>query len=78
MIEKIGHLAYKLRIPPQWKIHPVFMIAQLEPYISGDPYERELPKHPPDLFTDCEVKEESFVVDRLLNKCGSTYPGHVA
>lgn len=68
MIEKIGRLAYKLRIPPHWKIHPVFTIAQLEPYISSDPYEWELPKQPPDLFTDREVKEESFVVDRLLNK----------
>lgn len=39
VIEKIGRLAYKPRIPPHWKIHPVFTIAQLEPYISGDPYE---------------------------------------
>lgn len=39
VIEKIGRLAYKLRIPSHWKIRPVSTIAQLEPYISGDPYE---------------------------------------
>lgn len=68
MIEKIGRLAYKLRIPSDWKIHPVFTIAQLKLYISGNPYEWKLPKQPPNLFTYCKVKEESFVVDCLLNK----------
>lgn len=68
MIEKIRHLAYKLKIPPHWKIHPVFTIAQLESYISGDPYKRELPKQPQELSIERKVKEELFVVDCLLNK----------
>lgn len=68
VIEKIGDLAYKLRIPPYWKIYPVFTIAQLRLYISGEIYEQKLPKQPLDLFTDCKVKKNLFVVDCLLNK----------
>lgn len=67
VIEKIGRLAYKLKISPNWNIHPVFTIAQLEPYVSGDSYERELPEEPPELSTERELEEELFVVDCLLN-----------
>lgn len=29
--EKMGRLAYKLDIPPDWKIQPILSVAQLEP-----------------------------------------------
>lgn len=44
--EKIGDLAYRIKIPESWKIHPIISIAQLEPAPRDkDPYDRE-PKYP--------------------------------
>jgi hypothetical protein len=31
VLERIGNLAYRLDIPPNWKIHPVISVAHLEP-----------------------------------------------
>ncbi len=43
--DRVGRLAYHLNLPDQWKIHPVFSIAQLEnsPDPAADPYERLRP-----------------------------------
>ena len=39
MEKRVGKLAYKLKIPAHWRIHPVVSIAQLEPAPNGtDPY----------------------------------------
>ena len=42
VICQVGRLAYELDIPPNWKIHPVFTIAMLEPAPSPaeDPFDR--------------------------------------
>lgn len=31
IMEKVGWPAYKLNVPPDWRIHPIFLVAQLEP-----------------------------------------------
>lgn len=31
ILERIGRLAYKLDITPDWRIYPVFSVVQLEP-----------------------------------------------
>jgi len=46
VVEKVGRLAYKLRIPDTWKIHPVISVAHLEPY-TPDAFDR-LPTVIPD------------------------------
>jgi hypothetical protein len=46
IVKKVGSLAYELRLPVDWKIHPVISIAQLEP-AKIDPFEREAPPPPP-------------------------------
>lgn len=69
--EKVGRLAYRLAIPPHWKIHPVFSVAQLEPAPppSGDPFHRPFPDQPPSVFVDGDIDTvKSFEVERLLNK----------
>src|SRR5204862_7141015 len=40
VLEKVGHLAYRLQLPDHWQIHDVFTIAQLEPAPppGSDPY----------------------------------------
>ena len=38
VIQKVGWLAYKLKLPPVMKIYPVVSIAQLELVEKPDPY----------------------------------------
>ena len=70
-LEKIGRLAYKLEVPNDWRIHPVFSVAQLEPApaLSEDPFHRPRPQQPPFVFVEGDTdRQKSFEVDRLLNR----------
>lgn len=55
--EKVERLAYRLAIPGDWRIHLVFLVAQLEPppEPSNDPFRRPHPYHPPAVFVDGET-----------------------
>ena len=69
--EKVGRLAYKLKIPDDWRIHPVFLVAQLEPAPepSDDPFRRPHLHHPPTVFVNGDTDSlKFFEIDRLLNK----------
>ena len=71
ILEKVGRLAYKLDVLHDWKIHPVFSVAQLEPapLPIKDPFHRPRPHMPPAVFVDDDIDAvKSFEVDRLLNK----------
>lgn len=48
IIERVGCLASKLDIPSDWRIHPVFSVAQLElaPSPTKDLVGRSLPQKP--------------------------------
>lgn len=68
VVERIGRLAYRLAVPEEWKVHPVFTVAQLEPCPapSDDPFQRPRPglEHPPPVSTDLQ----SYEIERLLNR----------
>ena len=69
--ERVGRLAYRLEIPNDWWIHPVFSVAQLEPAPepSIDPFRRPYPHDLPAVFVDDDTNSlKSFEIDRLLNK----------
>lgn len=71
IVGKIGRLAYKLEVPSNWRIYPVFSVAQLEPapVPSEDPFHRPRPQQPPSVFVEGDTdRQKSFKVDRLLNK----------
>ena len=71
LIEKrVGKLAYKIKIPPHWRIHPVVSIAQLEPALNGaDPYQRPVPNHPDSIFVDGDTSEwKSSEIEKLVDR----------
>ena len=71
IVEKVGRLAYRLDVPPDWRIHPVFSVAQLEPAPppTEDPFGRPFPSNPPPVFVKGDTdKIKSFEIERLLNK----------
>lgn len=70
-MEKIGRLAYRLDVPPNGRIHPVFSVAQLEPAPppAKDPFAKPFPSNPPPVFVEGNTDRlKSFEVERLLNK----------
>ena len=71
IMEKVGRLAYRLDVPPDWRIYPVFSVVQLEPAPppAEDPFGRPFPSNLPFVFVEGDTdKVKSFKVERLLNK----------
>ena len=71
ILKKVGRLPYKLDVPGDWRIHPVFSIAQLEPALPPtlDPFSRSISFKPPPVFVEGDTDSlKSFEVERLLNK----------
>lgn len=69
--ERVKRLAYRFEIPNDWRIHPVFLVAQLEPAPepSDDLFWRPPPHQPPTVFVDDDTDNlKSFEINRLLNK----------
>ena len=59
--EVMGPVTYKLRLPPQWKIHDVFHGKTLTPYRETEVHSKNFPEPPPDLING----EEEFEVDSI-------------
>ena len=59
--EVMGPVTYKLRLPPQWKIHDVFHGKTLTPYCETEVHGKNFPEPPPDLING----EEEFEVDSI-------------
>jgi len=55
VLERRESMAFKLKISPNWKIHPVFQISLVEPYKVCDRPNREQPRgEPEDIAGDME------------------------
>ena len=69
--ERVGHLAYKLEIPDEWRIHSVFLVAQFEPAPkpSNNPFWCPHLHYPPTVFVDGDTDAlKFFEINPLLNK----------
>ena len=47
-------MAYRLRLPPQWTIHPVFHASLLTPFVQMKEHGENYSRPPPDLINDQE------------------------
>jgi hypothetical protein len=59
----ISLVTYKLALPPQWTIHPVFHASLLTPYIEMEQHGANYSRPPPDLMED----EEQYEVETILS-----------
>ena len=75
VLERIGRLAYRLKIPDHWKIHNVFTIAQLEPAPEpgSDPYSRPIPDEPGPVEPDTDAYEVERILDKRVIRKGRGY-----
>ena len=87
ILQKVGQLAYKLRLPPVMQIYPIVSIAQLEPAKSTDPYSRRRLDHPrpvemerisPNNAADGKLDSNtqpnnSYEVEQILSKRSQKY-----
>lgn len=70
VLKRIGKTAYKLELPAEAKVHPVFHVSQLKPFTSNyTPVFHTLPKV---LDLEKDTVEPAKIVDRRLVKKGNT------
>ncbi len=43
VLERIGQAAYRLELPPSWKVHPVFHVSQLKAVVGSPQGEQAVP-----------------------------------
>jgi hypothetical protein len=74
VVERIGRLAYRLDLPPTWKVHPVISVQHLEPAPFPDPFEREPPQpsptHDPRFPQDTDRHDVARVLDVRVRRLG--------
>jgi hypothetical protein len=57
----ISPVAYRLALPPQWTIHPVFHASVLTPYVETKEHGKNYSRPPPDLIEG----EEQYEVETI-------------
>ena len=72
----ISPVTYRLKLPPTWKIHPIFHTTLLRPYKETDVYGANFPRPPPEVIEG----EDTYEVEWILKhrKRGRGYQYYVA
>lgn len=67
MIERVGTLAYRLHLPPDSRIHPVFHVSQLKPFTPDYTHVfSELPRIPD--LTAGDLEPVAILDRRMMKK----------
>jgi hypothetical protein len=62
IIRVLSPITYELRLPVQWKLHPVFHVDLLTPYCETEFHSANYDKPPPDLIDGEEEYEVEWIV----------------
>ena len=69
VVQAIGMVSFKLELPPQWKVHPVFHAKLLHPYKETEEHGANFQEPPPDLVDgEPEWEIESILDSRWRKK----------
>ncbi|ESK82045.1 hypothetical protein Moror_13433, partial [Moniliophthora roreri MCA 2997] len=66
--EVMGPVTYKLKLPRQWRIHPVFHVGLLSPYKETDEHGANYLEPPPDIIDGHEEFEIEAIVGHKPRK----------
>ena len=71
IIEVLGPVNYRLKLPERWKIHDVFHAALISPYVETEVHGTGSLNPPPDLVDD----EEEYEIEAIIahRTCGRGY-----
>ena len=83
VLEKVGEIAYKLALPPDAKVHPVFHVSQLKKHVGHATTQSQLPllddqgllaKEPLSILDRRIVKKKGQAVTEVLVQWRNTFP----
>ena len=63
ILQKLSPIVYKIKLPTQWKVHPVFHAGLLHPYKETEFHGPNYTEPPPDLIEGQEEYEIEKIVD---------------
>jgi hypothetical protein len=74
IIEEVrSPVVYRLRLPPQWNIHPIFHASLLTPYVETVEHGENYSRPPPDMIEGEEQYKVEAIRSHRRNRCKLQY-----
>ena len=73
ILAQVGSLAYKLKIPDHWRIHPVFHASMMTKHTETEEHGPNFLKPPPEVLNDEEHYEVEAILDLRRQERGTKY-----
>lgn len=67
---KVGHAVYKVEMPPEHKVHPIFHVSMLKPYHAdpGDLSRNSSKRHPVGQKASYKWEVDQILAERVLKR----------